>query len=551
VTTPSETLQERDTMPRPIGWSSLAKGLVSALIVLGAILRIARWFHGRSFWLDEIYLANSVVTRSLHDLLFHPLEDWQAAPPGFLVIVHVFGRIFGMGERSLRLTSIPFGLASLPLMLAVAKRVLRTGGVLIAMAAFCFLGPLIYYSDELKPYCCDVVVSLAITLATLSWMDEPRFNRAVVLAAVGAVGVYFSFPAIFVLAGAGIWILARQRISRNPAALTHAWIIFALWLAAFALDYLIFLRPFASGEAHPHLVQYWVAQNAFMPHSPIYALRWIFADLGSIARNPGGMWLDYPDAALIGLIIGATIALRQRGKLLLLLAPLPIVLLASAIKQYPFGDRLALFFVPQYLLLIAAGVELLWTNLAGKAAAVAIAGCIIIPSADRAMGYLMHSPGREESLAAYRWVAGNYQPDDVIYLTQFAEPSFKFYRSQSNWPAGFDDEKAVYTQPGNMQPSQIIRDVQHLAGRKRVWVVLIHAEGGDFSVAMLTKSAFDQIGRPVMTHSEPGAAVYLYDCTAADSPLSQPLNESSSGTITIEPKVHDDPRSRKSDRAQS
>jgi hypothetical protein len=516
---PSEIVQESDITVGAISWGRIAKILVPVLVAMGVILRIARWAHGRSLWLDEIYLANSLVPRSLHDLFFRPLEDWQAAPPAFLLLVHLSTLLFGTGERSLRLVSILFGIASLPLMLAVARRVLGAGGLVVAMASFCFLGPLIYYSDELKPYVCDVVVSLAITLAALNWRDDRRLSRAMIAATVGGVGVFFSFPAVFVLAGAGLWMFAQNRASRDTVILRQAVIVCSVWGGAFVIDYLIFLRPFATGEAHPHLVQYWIAQDAFMPHSLGYMLKWIFADLNSIARNPGGMWLDYPDAALIGLFVGAAVAIKQRGKLLLLLAPLPIVLLASAAKQYPFGDRLALFFVPQYLLLIAAGVELLWTNLAGKAAAIAIACCIVVPSADRAMGYLFSPPGREESLATYRWVAKNYHAGDLVYLSHFAEPSFQYYQSQSNWPADFSQATAVHVQPGDFQPWQIDGDVKPLAGRKRVWVILLHAEGGEFSAALTTRTAFNQIGHATMSHSEPGAEVYLYDCTEVAPPV--------------------------------
>lgn len=149
------------------------------------------------------------------------------------------------------------------------------------MGFFSFLGPLIYYSNELKPYSCDVVASLAITLAVLRWMDEPCLRRSAIAAAVGAVGVFFSFPAVFVLAGAGIWM-----VTRRWAALGQTVAVCAIWVAAFALDYLIFLRPFTSGVAHPHLVQYWIAQNAFMPHAPIDALEWIFSNLVAIAHSP-------------------------------------------------------------------------------------------------------------------------------------------------------------------------------------------------------------------------------------------------------------------------
>jgi hypothetical protein len=509
MTAVTEAAQQSDIGSGTLSRARLTKFLVLAVTIIGAVLRIARWIHPRSLWLDEIFLAGSVVGRSLHDLLFTPLKDWQAAPPGFLLLVHFCVSIFGPGERSLRLVSLLFGLASLPLMLAVARRVLGDLGVLIAMASFSFLGPLIYYSNELKPYSCDVVASLAITLAVLNWMENPRSRQMAIAAIVGAIGVFFSFPAIFVLLGAGVWMLTRQRAARNQVLA-----LAAIWAAAFALDYLIFLRPFTAGEAHPHLVQYWIAQDAFMPRSPIAAIEWIFSALVSLARNPGGMWLDYPDAALIGLIVGSAVALHRRGKLPLLLAPLPFVLLASATKQYPFGDRLALFFVPQYLLLIAAGVESLWTTLAPKAAAVAIAGCIVIPSAQRATMYLISPPGREESLAAYRWVAQHYQPGDLVYLTHFAEQSFDYYEPQAGWPVDLAKASLLYVQPGNLGPAQILNDAKPLAGRPRVWLILIHAEGGEMSVQQFTQAAFDQIGHPLstMTHKQEGATVYLYDC---------------------------------------
>src|SRR5579872_1691671 len=175
MTATIEASQQSDMSSGKVKRPLALKLAVLALIVLGAVLRIGRWVHPRSLWLDEIYLAKSVLGRSLHDLLFTPLGDWQAAPPGFLLLVHVCMSLFGTGERSLRLVSLLFGLASLPLMAAVARRVVGSGGVIVAVACFSFLGPLIYYSNELKPYVCDIVVSLAITLSVLKWQDAPTF----------------------------------------------------------------------------------------------------------------------------------------------------------------------------------------------------------------------------------------------------------------------------------------------------------------------------------------------------------------------------------------
>ena len=495
-------------------WARIVTALLWGLLAAGAILRLARWIHWRALWLDEIYLANSLRNRSLHDLLFKPLDDWQAAPSGFLLLVHWVVRAVGTGERSLRVVSLAFGLASLPLMLAVARRALGAGGAVVAVAGFSFLGPLIYYSNELKPYSCDVAVSLAVTLAAMRWMNQPDSRRAAMAAAVGVGGVFFSLPAVFVLAGAGIWMLWNQR---RAGATRRALAICLVWAVAVATDYLIFLWPFAQGEAHPHLVQYWAEQDAFMPLSVTGAASWILRCLDSIARSPGAMWLDYPEAALIGLIVGVAVALRKGGNLLLILAPLPLVLAASAIRQYPFADRLALFFVPQYLLLVGAAAEALWINLAGKTAAIAIAALVVVPSATRAVGYLFSPPGREESLPAYRWVAQQWQPGDIVYLTYFAEPSFRYYQSLAAWPVDLESSRSLHVQPRVTEARQILDDVNELAGRRRVWVILIHAEGGELDVQQLTVAAFSAIGRPIREHDEPGAIVYLYDCSAPEN----------------------------------
>ena len=108
---------------------------------------------------------------------------------------------------------------------------LGTGGTVVAMASFSFIGPLIYYSNELKPYSCDLAVSLAVTLATLRWMDRPGFRRAAIASAVGAAGIFLSYPAVFVLAGAGTWMLWNQRRS---GVLRSALTICLVWGVVFS-----------------------------------------------------------------------------------------------------------------------------------------------------------------------------------------------------------------------------------------------------------------------------------------------------------------------------
>ncbi len=519
-----------------------------AILILGAILRIGRFVHYRCLWLDEIYLAESVTTRGFHDLLFKPLEDWQAAPAGFLFLTRLCVAVLGPTERALRLTSLLFSLASLPLFAAVARRCLSTRGHLIAVALFATLGPLIYYGNELKQYSCDVVVALAVALAMLRLIEKPDFARLTTAAIVGSIGVFFSHPGVFVLAGSGgvtlliLWLkdrgsndrdahdAARDNPQKNdpqsrnrPApgriAAYHFAIVCIIWLFAFAINYLLFIRPLTGGVAHPHLVAFWENENGYMPHSIRFGTLWIFDRLWSICSNPGSMWLAYPDVAFAAILIGfVAILLFKRQPLLVVLAPLPVAILASLLKQYPFGDRLTLFIVPALLLAIAYAIDLLWNMSIGRLAAIVLLATILLPSAWRALGYLTDPPGREESLPVYQWVASHWAPGDGLYLSCFAEKSYRYYKSAAGWPSDPEKTGHVFIQIQDEDHPRVFEQQPKVCqGLTRVWVVMIHVDGGENVVRPFTLAGFDNIGYEIpeleRVYEFPGADVYCYDCT--------------------------------------
>ncbi|MDP9172499.1 MAG: glycosyltransferase family 39 protein [Planctomycetota bacterium] len=509
-----------DRAPHP--WPRWATLSASSIIFLAAILRIFRWVHWRALWLDEIYLAESISRRGLAALLFKPLEDWQLAPPGFLVAERLVASVFGTGERSLRLFPLFMGLAALPLFFAVTRRVLGPRGGVFAMSLFAVLGPLIYYASEVKQYSSDVTVCLAIVLAMLRFIERPCPRRAKLAAAVGVIGILFSHPAFLVCAGTGLaalwqlWLDEKHRKNNsllNSPSIHRLLIIGTVWVATFLLDYLIFLRGAISGESHPHLVEYWAARDAFMPLWPRWMAPWIFKRFWAICSEPGAMWMPNPDAGAIALFLGiAVIIARRQRRLLLVLSPLAIVVLASAVKQYPFADRLALFAVPLLIIAMAAGVESLLEGGPGLVAGILIGAIVLYPSATRALDYWLAPPGREESLGAYRWIASHWQAGDVLYLSNFAQTSYAYYKPASGWK--LDPEKTGVLHVGprfDHGIGPVVRDEKSLAGARRVWVVVIHLNSDEEEI---TRAGLDAIGREqaAMDHFEEGARVYFYDC---------------------------------------
>jgi hypothetical protein len=519
MTLPAESHIQKPK-PESIPWTNKARLAGWIIVAVGVVLRVARFIHWRSLWLDELYLAQSITTRNFHDLLFKDLLAWQAAPAGFLFCTKLSISLFGPGERALRLTSLLFNLASVYFFYRIIRRTFTSIPGIIALTLFAILGPLIYYASELKQYSCDVAVTLAIVLATMRWLSIRSTSRWFLLTVAGSLGLFFSHPAVFALAGVGSTSLFALWREKNPHALRALLGAIFIWIIAFAINYCLFIRPLAVGDAHPHLVQYWANRDAFMPIAPWSAASWLFYRIWFICQDPGAMWLAYPGVAVLAIIVGlASIQRYQIQPFVLLLSPIPFALLASAAHQYPFGDRLILFIVPTLIVLMAAGIEALRKASPRGIAGIVALAMLILPSLSRATAYLVKPPGREETFQAYQWIAQNWQTGDTLYLSYYANSSYDYYGSKAGFPERPTD---VILQPKyEDDPRGFIEDVKQLSGRKRVWIVFVHTINGHVQdEAVFTKMGLDAIGvsRPDATRTWDGAQVLLYDCAVAPPP---------------------------------
>jgi hypothetical protein len=520
MTTPSEQTFAKQWTPKlsAIGW---------CIVALGVILRIGRFCRFRSLWLDEIYLSNSILTRGYQYLLFKPLLDWQMAPPGFLFFVRLSVSIFGTSEYALRVPSLIAGVVAVPLAFLICRRCLNARAGLFATLLIALLWPLIYYSAEVKQYSFDVVWTLAIVLVMLRLMEKPDAERITIASAIGGLSVFCSHAAIFALAGTGtvaflsagtgIDALFRAKFNKEQRKL---FLVGGIWVGCFAVQFLLFIRPLLAADAHPHLVQYWENTYAFMPVWPNYLFWWLIDHFLLICTESGSMFLNCPEVALAGLALGLTVAFYRRGPMWMLVAPLPFVLIASAAKQYPFDDRLSLFMVPIFLMLIAAGIEAIASRWAGTIMSLVLGAILLRAVANTTHTYFTW--GREETKPAYDFIAKNWQPGDAIYLSHYGNKSFDFYKDRVDWPA--DPEKAgtVWVQPNYEEdPRGILQDVKRFAGNKRVWVFLVHIEGGQYDKAKTTVAGMDEIGvgDPDMEFFPQGVQVYLYDCTQMPEPV--------------------------------
>jgi hypothetical protein len=285
---------------------------------------------------------------------------------------------------------------------------------------------LIWHAAEAKQYSIDVLVSLVL-LAVALREERNETSRLVTCAAIAAVAVWFSHATAFVFGGVSLALLpAMIRAQRGRGGLS--------WVAANALFGVSFLALYVASVRDQQvnaLYEYWAA--GFVDFArPWYIPIWLFRGLMGIANyafDLGGPVL-LPLACLGGYVLWAQ--RRRRQVLGALVMPVVLVLVASAIRQYPFnGSRLTLFLTPSVFLLGGVGVVALIEWARGHAnrkwLTVAVPGYLLAVAAWHAVVYLVRPPVYGNMPAAVRYVAAHDAPQDVIYANKISE--FRCY-----WP---------------------------------------------------------------------------------------------------------------------
>jgi hypothetical protein len=480
--------------------------LITLLVAVGCVLRLRAWSVGGSLWLDEVYLALNITGRSFAGL-WQPLDYDQGAPVGFLMLVKAATALFGEGERALRLVPLAAGLLALLAFPRVARAALPATGAAFAVALVAVSPKLISYSAELKQYSSDALITVllgALTLPHFGPGEPPRTGR---LALAGAVAVWFSHPALFVLAGWGLTLFLVAASRNDRPAIRRLIVVGAAWLASFAVCWWFCLRSLA---ANHYLLSYWNQFFAPAPPRSIEQLGWYVRAATVPLENPGGMLLaDVSFAVPAALLFGvglAAIWVRRPGLAVALVAPLAITLVASAGRLYPFGGRLLLFATPLLYLGLGAGAAAALAGPAGPAGALSrcVVAAVALAPAGTAVQHAVRPKTVEDHRAAVAHMAERWQPGDRVIVSGMARAAWRYYGRL----AGLDVESAEI---GRIERGDwnSVRDAVALArGRDRVWAFVAHERYGNHKA--LTWQ-LDQVGRRLHGFAAPGTAVYLYE----------------------------------------
>ncbi len=365
-------------------------------VAVGVLLRVLEYVANRGLYIDETSLLENLVGRPVFD--FHTrLTQHQLAPPAFLVVERLMVRLPMDPVLAARFVPLLCAIASVFAFRSVARRYLDRAAVPLATGLFALADYLLYYASEIKQYSTEVLLTLvAFRLAAepLSSPDALTPRRIAALTAFGALGIWFAFPLVMVLAGVGTCLLvtlARARQWRKGLAVSAmglAWV--ASFGACFAVSQRILTRE-------PFIWQWWDFAFLRLPPGSVEQAWRVCLQFANVFINPASLLtpLGLPATAVLAstLFLVGMLALgrRWRGGVAVLIAPIVFAIGASVVRKYPFHGRLLLFLVPTIQLLVAEGVAAIGRR-AGRPLGVALAVLLLVQPAFNAAWYQAIQP---------------------------------------------------------------------------------------------------------------------------------------------------------------
>ena len=493
------------------GWKTFLpweKAAAALLILAGVILRIRQYLTGRSLWADEAMLALNIVNRGFGGM-FQPLDYDQGAPIGFLLIEKLFNVILGNHELALRLFPLLVGLLSLGLFYLLLKRITRGAGLLIALTLFAFNPRLIYYSSEVKQYIVDVAATILLLLSAAPVFNlSPQKKDYAWLTTAGLVALWFSHPALFVLAGIGLALVIITLQRRDSSSLRPVIGMGVIWLLNVAFLYFLILQNLSQNT---YMKEYW--QGAFLPMPP-------WSDPGWFAKSLDeniGIQFGIPYAVFLVfflMLVGwGMLWFQQRSFAIVFASIVLITLTASALQLYPVFERMILFLVPMGLILIGKAVEAIYVRLQTKGlpsvfAISLLAGYLLYGSFVTSLQNFISPKYFEHIRPTLETLRDSWKEGDAMFVSYGALPAFQFY-------APFYGLQSTSYELGRREdyqnPQAILRQLAPYQGQPRMWVLFSHVyEKGEFNEKDFILNYLDQVGEKKREFRLPGTSVFLY-----------------------------------------
>jgi hypothetical protein len=258
---------------------------------------------------------------------------------------------------------------------------------------------------------------------------------------MGAVAIWLATPAPLVLAGAGLAVLLTPSLSASTR-LRLTGRLAAWWGGALVLAYLWVYRH----AGHDVYLRHYWSQAFLVPGRPGVlgdtgvALRGVLWGPVSVLWGPtAGDSLFTPAVSIVialVVVIGVRRLVRTSGVpgLMLVLVPLILAFVASAMGLYPISARTTMYSMPVLVILAAGGIEEVAGRLRPPLAAWAVMILPCVPLAWIAIGELRDSDPREHLRPLVASLQGHRRPGEPVYVFAGAIPAWAIYTTDWRSP---------------------------------------------------------------------------------------------------------------------
>lgn len=348
--------------PRLRGHRAIAAATLT-LVLLNLLWRTVRYGMAFPIWGDEAFVIINILRRSFLELL-QPLEYALVVPLGFSWPEWIVTRLFGFSELALHLFPFVTGIVSMLLFWFFARCVLDRRSAMLAIGIFAASYYPVRHATEVKPYAGDLLVGLVLIILGWRVCERPAsLGRWIALIMAAAVGIWISYPSVFVVGGIGLALLYTLVRSPSPRMIAFATAYGVAVSVSFLAMFLVMAQPQAESgwsPSSPGTVEQWGA--GFPPMREFWRLPLWVLDIhtGNMFAYPVGGKHGGSTVTFVLVLIGSVAIWRQgrRDLLLLLLGSLPFAFIAAALHRYPYGTsaRLAQFVASSICLLAGLGL---------------------------------------------------------------------------------------------------------------------------------------------------------------------------------------------------
>ncbi len=410
-------------------WNATVRGaLVLAVVVLTMRAIVARLpgLDPASLWYDDLIIASAVRT-DFWSMLTVPLH----VSPGLLVVWRGLYAVFPDPEWSLQLLPFVCGIAAIPLMALVVRRLTGDDGLALLAAAATALNPLVAnYSVYVHQYTVEFVLTAFFLLVGArlysgreSDLNSRQFASLTLAAGLApwfsVTSVFISFPLVNLAAAYAIrhWSRDARRLQTTLSAA-------ALYNVLVFVAYLL-LRERSSPAMRAEFVGHWMPTESvgqglvFLANNGRHLAELSLPGWGAVWMPVFGLglaWLLSRQATrFLGLVILGFYSAR---------------IVASALWVYPLGyDRVEIFTVPVAICLFAASVQAATASFTRSAVARLAVAAIFVWFA--IVGPVGASYFNVADRPLVQYLSAAARPSDAVVLSEGGTYLTAFYGS---WP---------------------------------------------------------------------------------------------------------------------